>query len=304
MRLSDVLKLPKQPHSLSIIKDFLEQPLSHTDYQAAFSFYFDILLSLEEYDMVFQEGQKVLQDIELQAETLYYEKILKSLIDATLHLGKFDQMKTYIDLRKQKLPILKQYLGILDEIKYKKALQLPYLDDVLRVIKDVIPMETKIICHQELFNIYYQDGQLEMALNQLYELYNYDLKSQYIAFELQILLSLNRYDEVIQKALKELRENKQSIFALKPLLDAYLIKEDYHKASTLEAEYETEIDEASEQLKKSLYESIIKLYQKMDNKPSVDYYSKKLKSIQKAIDKKVVTKTEVDKPKEEKNCFC
>ncbi len=303
MRLSDVLKLPKQPHSLSIIKDFLEQPLSHTDYQAAFSFYFDILLSLEEYDMVFQEGQKVLQDIELQAETLYYEKILKSLIDATLHLGKFDQMKTYIDLRKQKLPILKQYLGILDEIKYKKALQLPYLDDVLRVIKDVIPMETKIICHQELFNIYYQDGQLEMALNQLYELYNYDLKSQYIAFELQILLSLNRYDEVIQKALKELRENKQSIFALKPLLDAYLIKEDYHKASTLEAEYETEIDEASEQLKKSLYESIIKLYQKMDNKPSVDYYSKKLKSIQKAIDKKVVTKTEVDKPKEEKIVF-
>mgnify|MGYP000530370240 CR=1 FL=1 len=41
MRLSDVLKLPKQPHSLSIIKDFLEKPLSHLDYQAAFSYYFE-----------------------------------------------------------------------------------------------------------------------------------------------------------------------------------------------------------------------------------------------------------------------
>ena len=82
MRLQDVLTLPKQPHSLSIIKDFLEQPLSHTDYQAAFSYYFEICLSLEEYEMVFMEGEKVLKEIELQTETPYYEKILKSLIDS------------------------------------------------------------------------------------------------------------------------------------------------------------------------------------------------------------------------------
>ena len=303
MRLSDVLKLPKQPHSLSIIKDFLEQPLSHTDYQAAFSFYFEICLSLEEYEMVFKEGSKVLKEIELQTETPYYEKILKSLIDASLHLAKYDEMKSYIDLRKEKLPILKQYLGLLDEIMYKKALQLPYLEDVLRVIKDVIPVDTKIYCHEELFDIYFKDGHLEMALNQLYELYNYDLKSKYIKQELSILVKLLRYDEVIQKALKELRENKKSIFALKPLFEAYLAKEDYHKASTLEAEYEAEIDDADDELKRSLFELIIKLYQRMDNKPSVEYYTKKLKAIQKAIDKKVILKPEVEKPKEEKIIF-
>jgi len=93
MRLADVLKLPKQPHSLSIIKDFLEQPLSHTDYQAAFSYYFDICLSLEAYDQVFQEGTKVLKEIELQVETPYYEKILKAMIDASFHLSKLDEMK-------------------------------------------------------------------------------------------------------------------------------------------------------------------------------------------------------------------
>jgi hypothetical protein len=60
MRLADVLKLPKQPHSLSIIKDFLEQSLSHHDYQAAFSHYFEIALSLEAYDMVASEGIRVI----------------------------------------------------------------------------------------------------------------------------------------------------------------------------------------------------------------------------------------------------
>ncbi len=303
MRLQDVLTLPKQPHSLSIIKDFLEQPLSHTDYQAAFSYYFEICLSLEEYEMVFMEGEKVLKEIELQTETPYYEKILKSLIDSSLHLSKYDEMKKYIQLRKEKLPILKQYLSVLDEISYKKALKLPFLDDVLRVIKDVIPADVKISCHEMLFDLYHQDGHLEMALNQLYELYNYDLKSKYITYELNILVQLERYDEVIQKALKELRENKKSIFALKPLFEAYLAKEDYHKASTLEAEYESDIDLVDDQLKRSLYELIIKLYQKMDNKPSVDYYSKKLKSIHKQIEKKTNLKVEIDKPKEEKIVF-
>ena len=303
MRLSDVLKLPKQPHSLSIIKDFLEQPLSHTDYQAAFSYYFDICLSLEAYEQVFQEGLKVLKEIELQVETPYYEKILKAMIDASYHLSKLDEMKTYIQLRKEKLPILKQYLGLLDDIMYKKALQLPYLDDVLRILKDVIPTDIKIYCHQELFTIYQKDSQHEMALNQLYELYNYDLKHQYMHDELDLLLKLNRFDEVIQKAFKELREHPDEIKLLRPLITAYLAKEDYHKASTLQAEYDEKIEDADDEIKKSLYELFVLLYQKMDHKPSVDFYSKKLKAIQKTLDKKAPQKVEVEKPKEEKIVF-
>ena len=272
MRLSDVLKLPKQPHSLSIIKDFLEQSLSHTDYQAAFSYYFDICLSLEAYDMVFLEGEKVLKEIELQAETPYHEKILKHVIDACLHLSKFDEMKTYIDLRKQKLPIMKQYVGLLDDILYKKAIHLPYLDDILRVLKDPIPDQTKIYCHQELFEIYKNDHQDEMALRQLEELYNYDLKGQYIDQELELLIRLERYDDVIQQSLKELREHPDHIAIIKPLFEAYLAKGDYHKASTLEAEHDEAIDQMDDAFKKTMYELIVKLYQKMDNKPSVDYY--------------------------------
>ena len=303
MRLTDVLKLPKQPHSLSIIKDFLEQPLSHTDYQAAFSHYFDIAIALEAYDMVYQEGQKILKEIELQVDTPYQEKILKAMIDASLHLQQYEHMKRYINLRKEKLPILKQYLGILDDILYKKALHLPYLEDVLRVIKDVIPTDVKIYCHQELFYLYQSDAQYEMALNQLYELYNYDLKFQYIHDELELLIKLSRFDDVIQKSLKELRDHPKDTKLLKPLIQAYLAKEDYHKASTLQAEHEDDIESSEDNLKVQLYELFVKLYQKMDHKPSVEYYTKKLKTIQKALDKKTPTKVEVDVPKEEKVVF-
>jgi EAL domain-containing protein (putative c-di-GMP-specific phosphodiesterase class I)/GGDEF domain-containing protein len=292
MRLSDVLKLTKQPHSLSIIKDFLEQPLSHTDYQAAFSHYFDIAIELELYDMVFEEGEKIFKEISNQAETPYFEKILRHLINAAIHLEKYDEAKKYIELRKQALPILKQYLGILDEIKYKQALQLPYLNDVLKVLTDVIPDQTKIYCHQELYKLYKNDHQYEMALNSLYELYNFDLKSMYINEELRLLFLLERYDETISKSLEELKHNKKNTEAVICLLEAYLKKHDFHKASTLEAEYEEQIDSESDELKKKAYEIIINLYHQMDNKPSLDLYQRKLKSLQKVIDKKIKSEPE------------
>lgn len=295
MRLSDIQKLPKQPHSLSIIKDYLEQPLSHNDYQAAFSIYFDIADELKLYDMIDTEGKKVIKELELQVETPFYEKILKYMIRAAIELNHFDDAKRYINLRKQKLPILKQYLGLLDEIAYKKALHLPYLDDLLRVLKDVIPDQTKIFCHQELFQHYTLDGQYEMALNSLYELYNYDMKSEYFHHELTLLIKLGRLDEVISKALIELKSKKENIFPVLSLLEAYLLKGDYHKASTLEAEYEEQIDLKEDPFRKKAYELIVELYQKMDNKPSLDYYQKKLKSIAKA-EKKVKPTEEIKQP--------
>jgi len=286
LRLSDVLKLPKQPHSLSIIKDFLEQPLSHTDYQAAFSFYFDIAIELKLFDMVFDEGIKVYKELQLQVDTPYFEKILKSIIEAAIELNKLDDAKRFIEIRKQKLPILKQYLGVLDEIKYKKKLGLPYLEDILRILKDVVPDTIKMFCYEELFKIYKDDHQYEMALNSIYQLYNYDLKSKYFNEELKLLLTLKRYNEVVDKALLELKVHKDNTLSAIYLLEAYLKKSDFHKASTLEAEFEEQIDKENDDLKIKAYELIIDLYHQMDNKPSLDLYQRKLKSLLKSIDKK------------------
>ncbi len=296
MRLSDVLKLPKQPHSLSIIKDFLEQPLSHTDYQAAFSYYFEIGIELELYDLVFEEGEKIIKELSVQTETSYFEKILKHMIQAAIKLEKFEQAKIYIEMRRQKLPIMKQYLAVLDDIDYKRALGLPYLEDLMKVLKDVIPDSVKIFCHEEMYLLYKEDHQYEMALNSLYELYKFDLETTYFDWELYLLNRLERSDEVITKALRAIRLNPNQPGVILSLLEAYIAKKDFHKASTLETENEELIDNQDDIYKKKAYELIIKLYQELDNKPSLDFYQKKLKSIQKALDKKIKV---VEEPKPE-----
>ena len=103
MRLNDVLKLPKQPHSLSIIKDFLNQSLAHLDYQAAYNYYFEIAIELSLFDLVYDEGKEILNEIKSQSETLYQEKLLKHMIDACIHLNHLDEAKKYIEQRKETL---------------------------------------------------------------------------------------------------------------------------------------------------------------------------------------------------------
>ena len=296
MRLSDVLKLPKQPHSLSIIKDFLEQPLGTHDYQVAFTYFLEIADALELFDLVFEEGEKMLGELENQAESPQEEKLLKYIIHASIMLEKFDKAKEYIERRKQILPILKQYLGVLDEIAYKKKMQIPYLEDLQKVLKDIIPDQVKVFCLEEMFIHYKNDHQYEMALLSLYELYEYDLRSKYLNDELTLLVSLKKHEEVLRVALEALRQNRDHIEAVLALIETYIQKQDYHKASNLEAEYEEKIDKASDELKLKAYELFVVLYKKLDNKLSLDLYERKLKSLIKSMDKKVKVAVEETKP--------
>ena len=286
MRLLDILKLPKQPTSLGIIKDYLTQPLSVHDAQAAFTYYLDIASTLDLFDLIFTEGEVFLKNLEQQPESEYEEKVLKYVIQAAIEIQAFDKAKEYIERRKQVLPILKQYLGVLDEIKYKKALQLPYLEDLQKVLKDIIPDQVKIYCLEEMFHIYKADHQYEMALNSLYSLYDYDLKSTYLHDEIELLLILKKYEDVLKIALSELRKNPKDVFILLALIEVYIERGELQKASSLEAENEEEFDKASDDIKSKAYPLFIKLYQKLDNKLSIDLYQKKHKSFLKSIEKK------------------
>ncbi|MFA7422518.1 MAG: EAL domain-containing protein [Acholeplasmataceae bacterium] len=291
MRLNDVLKLPKQPHSLSIIKDFLNQSLAHLDYQAAYNYYFEIAIELSLFDLVYDEGKEILNEIKSQSETLYQEKLLKHMIDACIHLNHLDEAKKYIEQRKEALPVIKQYIGILDDIELKKALQEPYLEDLHKVMQDMIPDDVKIYCLEELFHLYQEDHQYEMALNHLYQLYNYDLMSKYFVDELTLLVELNRLEEAKNKAYEAHRKQPDDVDVTLKLLEIYIKLEDYHRASILEAEYETIIDEQSDSYRIKAYELIIDLYAKLDNKLSLDLYQSKLKRINKVVDKKIKQET-------------
>jgi EAL domain-containing protein (putative c-di-GMP-specific phosphodiesterase class I)/GGDEF domain-containing protein len=291
VRLNDVLKLPKQPHSLSIIKDFLNQSLSHLDYQAAYNYYFEIAIELSLFDIVYDEAKEVLNEIKTQTDTLYHEKILKHMIDACLHLNHLDEAKKYIQERKEILPVIKQYLGLLDDVELKKTLHEPYLEDLLKIMSDMIPDDIKIYCLEEIFTIYKNDHQHQMALNTLYDLYNYDLKSKYFIDELSLLIELKKFEEAKNKAFDAHKKQPQDLEIVLKLLEIYIKLEDYHKASILEAEYESYIDEQSDSYRLKAYELIIFLYKQLDNKLSLDLYQTKLKKINKTIDKKIKTES-------------
>lgn len=297
LRLSDILNLEKKPHSLSIIKDFLSQSLSHLDYQAAYHYYFDIAMSLSLFDLVYDEGNTVLKEIQNQSETLYYEKILKHLIDASIALSKFNDTKRYIELRKNALPMINQYQGILDDIAYKKALNEPYLEDVLKVLQDLIPDQVKIYCLEELVKLYENDHQYEMALNQIYALYQFDLMDEYISKEINLLVALERYDEARSKAQQYLKNHPDNMNIVLNLIHIYYQQKDYFKASNLDAEYEEMFPLQDDQYQMEAYQLFIDLYKAMDNKLSLDLYQKKLKKLKKSSTKKI-TQASIEKEKD------
>ncbi len=298
MRLSDVLNLEKQPHSLSIIKDYLsQQSLSHLDYQAAYHYYFEIAIKLSLFDLVYEEGTQVLKEIQNQSETIYYEKILKQLIDASIELSKFDDAKRLIKLRKEALPIINQYQGTLDDIRFKKALNELYLDDILKVLQDMIPDQVKIYCLDELVSLYDKDAQYEMALNQVYALYNFDLESDYVDKEIELLIKLERLDEARSKAIEVIRENPYHMQVVLHLLNIYYLQKNYLKASNLDAEYEEAFENEDLVYQEQVYTLFVHVYEALDNKLSLDLYKKKLKKLKKPVSKKI-DKATVEKEKE------
>ena len=91
-----------------------------------------------------------------------------------------------------------------------------------------------------------------MALNIVYELYEYDLKTLYfVGCRLYLLIQLNRLEQAKIKAYEAHRLNRgDEQITLGKLLEIYIKLEDYHKASILEAEYEELIDAQNEEYKK------------------------------------------------------
>ena len=297
MRLADVLNLPKEANSLAIIKDYLETSLSNLEYQAAFNFYLEIAVQESLFEFVYDEGKRVFESIENQTQTMYYEKILGHLIHASLALGHLEEASAYINIRKEALPVVNQYLGLLDEINLKKALHENYTESLLRILNDVVPDQVKIYCHEELLAIYLNDLAYEEALKEIHALYGFDLTYKYVYDELDLLIKLNRLDDAKKKAQDALKTNKKDIRTVYYLLLVYYLTEDYMKAVNLEAEYEEYFEAEEEDVRKQVYGLLVDLYKKIDNKPSLTLYQNRLKSINKQLTKKA--KKEEDKEEKE-----
>lgn len=303
MRLADVLNLPKEANSLAIIKDYLETNLTNLEYQAAFNFYLEIADSLELFDYVYDEGKRVFESMANQTQSMYYEKILGHLIQACLSLGHLEEAKTYIDMRKEALPVVNQYLGLLDEINLKKALHEPYKEQLMRILSDVIPDQIKIYCHEELLGIHMAEQAYDLALHEINALYGFDLSYKYFYDELNLLIKLNQLDTARKKAQDALKVNKRDVKTVYYLLQIYYLTEDYMKAVNLEAEYEEYFEAEDEDVRKLVYGLLVELYKKIDNKPSLTLYQNRLKQLNKTLTKKTVKKDEEKDHQEQKVIF-
>ena len=166
-------------------------------------------------------------------------------------------------------------------------------------MQDMIPDHIKIYCLDELLHIYDKDHQFDMALNQIHELYKFDLKHEYIAKEIELLIKLERLDEARAKAFDVNKNDPNQMEVVLHLLTIYYLQKDFLKASNLDAEYEERFELEDISYQQQVYELFVKVYEALDNKLSHDLYLKKLKKLKKTASKKIDQKTV---EKEKKSC--
>lgn len=282
MNIDDILKLNNEIESLNIIQDFLSRSITHTDYETAIYMYLKIAFFNNQNELVLSEGLKSLLKFEDKEPTKFREKIYSFLIDSSIILNKFDLAEEYISKRKEILPIMEQYLSILDELRITKAKNQNILPVLLKLKNEILPLELNITIQEELLNEYLKDKNYDSAFNILNELMSISLKEEYEVVMIEILFFKEEYIEVIEKAEQQVKNNIKDSKVVIYLIASLIKLNKLRNASSLEAEYEELIENTSDlDLRSFAYNTIIKLYENLGNKLSVDLYSKKLKKITK-----------------------
>lgn len=153
MNTLDILSLEKNEASLSIIKSYLQTPLTKTDYELVFLKMLEVELFLGLSKNVITEGEDFLTNF-ADEDSKNYSKLLKYLFDASLIEKDYDRLTYYLEERKKYGPILDDYLIILDEIKLAKILNEPYTDLMIELVNSQAPNHIKIEVYEELLHHY------------------------------------------------------------------------------------------------------------------------------------------------------
>jgi GGDEF domain-containing protein/EAL domain-containing protein (putative c-di-GMP-specific phosphodiesterase class I)/tetratricopeptide (TPR) repeat protein len=285
MTLKDILDLPTEADSLESIRTYLGQTLKQTEYQAAFARYFEIASALGLHDLVLEEGERILPDVTNQSPTPYLERIIGVMVTSALEQDAHDKAKTLIDMRKDVLPVRKSYLATLDMIRYNRALNLPLEELYMQVLGDEIPDEIRTRSLWELAQIHMENGRFEDALECVRNLRSYDTGADLDAFEITCLSHLDKDDEVRDLARKALNTTGFNRVAVNALLRIHMKNGETQKAQALDAEYELLMEEAGSDSRLEFYEMLADLYRRTGNKLSLGVYQKKLKSLNKAIER-------------------
>lgn len=293
MKLSDILKLNNEIESLNIIQSFLSQSISQYDYEAAASNYLKIAIYNNLDELVLLEGEKFLEKLINNKPTKYRVEIYDYLIDASINLEKIDLARTFIDKRKDLLPIIKTYLTLIDELKIKKKLNEDYYEELKKLSVEVLPEKIKNEVLDELLDYYLSKNNLEKAYDIIIQINDISNDIKYQIKLVEIFYKQEKYEDVILKSEEILKKVSSGIVAVY-LISSLTNLNKLLRASSLEAEYEDLIDEIeSFDNKLFAYNEIIELYKKLQNNLSVQTYEKKLAKL-KRKNKEVVKEEKID----------
>lgn len=300
--IDDILKLDNNVDNLNVILEYINQTLSQVEYEAAIYKYLKIASSNNLDKLVLTEGSKSLEKVKDQSPTEYRQLILSIMIKAAINQKKYQVATEFIEVRKDLLPIMEQYQSLLDELNVIKAKEQDPLEVLLKLKLERLPRDLKISILEEILENYLNKENYFESLVTLEELKKLAIKEYYDDLNIKINYMLKEYVLVSTLAPEILKKRKSAVVAIYYI--ATLIKLDkLILASSLEAEYEMLIDQLdNSDVKLFAYNTMIHLYETMDNKISVDHYQAKVKSLTKQPKSKttepVVKTKEVIKVKE------
>lgn len=208
-----------------------------------------------------------------------------------MSLGRYEYALKYINIKEKALSYMAHDEYYKDMILYNLALH----NDVdtkrylLLYLADDISEENRIFAYEILIEFQYKDKDY----NGFYE--SYDILKEYYKSVLNedALLKIEKYKaniiyenndtleaiEYLKKLLNSLKNNTDKLTYATKLILLYLKQNDTHHASIVDANYSDCVDAASQNAKREYYLAIKELYERMNNRFSLDLAIKGLEAL-------------------------
>lgn len=286
MTLDALLKMPHTKDTIEAIEVFLSVTSNEQERLKAYHFYADILESLDKKDQALNIYLNMIDTLKHRDDPMF-DLAIEKIIQLNIDLFAFDEALKYIEKRKSMLPILKKYLYFIDLIQLHRAQNMPYEHLIDQALDEVLPESVKVKFLIEKLDGYMSKNQFDLALiavNQIKQKkIDPEIRLKLELIELEILLNKKLYTEMLE-ILNDKIDAIYDYYWLKALIGL----EKYRQASVFEVEHEYRFEEKSTEEKTRIYTILIDLYERLNDKVSIENYVKKLKNIKKVESKKEI----------------
>lgn len=240
-----------------------------------------------------EDALKLLLPLESKLWCLKKEEIITLcdiLKDISYSLNRADDVLKYINLKEKNLLLIDHDKYTKDLIEYYHFIK-DYENEkrqILIFLEENIDENQRIDVYEKLFNFSYEDGSLE-EVNKYYDiLYNhytyikdYDKLSNINILKCRLLLKDNiqaSYD-FSTRNLTDARTADEKVFYAYVCIKYFIASGNLRKAITVESNFHELALESSYLYKKEYLQEAKRLYEKLDNKYSVDLINKELDEI-------------------------